>query len=91
MNPTARRCHAVITALCGQHPLQPPPEAGNEHDQNGVDGAKVDGDAQLQVHNAYSMMWPNALAMEADSVMQDDAWMEFLRAESGVFDDDSGW
>jgi hypothetical protein len=26
-------------------------------------------------------MWPNVPALEADVVMQDDAWMEFLRGE----------
>jgi len=33
------------------------------------------------MNNVYSMMWPNVPALEADVVMQDDAWMEFLRGE----------
>jgi len=36
---------------------------------------------QTQMNNVYSMMWPNVPALEADVVMQDDAWMEFLRGE----------
>lgn len=40
---------------------------------------------QTQMNNVYSMMWPNVPALEADVVMQDDAWMEFLRGEDPDF------
>lgn len=36
------------------------------------------------------MMWPNIPASEADVVMRDDAWMEFLRAENGIFEEGLG-
>jgi hypothetical protein len=31
------------------------------------------------------MMWPDVPALEADVVMQDDGWMEFLRGEDPDF------
>jgi len=42
---------------------------------------------QTQMNHVYSMMWPNVPALEADVVMQDDAWMEFLRGEDPNFNE----
>jgi len=41
---------------------------------------------QTQMNHVYNMMWPNLPALEADVVMQDDAWMEFLRGEVPGFE-----
>lgn len=45
---------------------------------------------QTQMNNVYSMMWPNVPALEADVVMRDDAWMEFLRGEDSDLGGDFG-
>jgi hypothetical protein len=37
------------------------------------------------MNNVYSMMWPNLPALEADVVMQDDAWMEFLMGKNDSY------
>jgi transcriptional regulatory protein GAL4 len=43
----------------------------------------VDESPQTQINGLYEMMWPSMNAYEADVVMQDDAWMDFLRGVEG--------
>jgi hypothetical protein len=74
VNSSSPRCHQVILKLCGQF-LQ-------DEEKVGMANADPTNESpQTQMNNVYSMMWPNVPALEADVVMQDDAWMEFLRGE----------
>lgn len=74
VNSSSPRCHQVILKLCDQF-LQ-------DEEKIGIANADPTNESpQTQMNNVYSMMWPNVPALEADVVMQDDAWMEFLRGE----------
>lgn len=42
---------------------------------------------QTQMNNVYPMVWPSVPALESDVAMGDDAWMEFLRGENQVYED----
>lgn len=56
---------------------------GREVWEDGAMGP-VDESPQTQMNGLYEMMWPGMNPYEADVVMQDDAWMDFLRGgESG--------
>lgn len=84
MNPTARRCHTVIEALCGQF-------LSNDVSYTQQQFTSTLGaDAQSNISGLHSMAWPSLPTMGADVdyTMQDDAWMEFLRAESGISGED---
>lgn len=83
--------------LCGQYLQNENQDAGGEgglvNGEGGEDGtggmvgglSPINESPQTQMNNVYSMMWPNVPALEADVVMQDDAWMEFLRGEDPDF------
>ena len=89
VNPSAPRCHQVIMKLCG-HYLK---DIGIDQEQVTMDGvgfSPTNESPQTQMNHVYSMMWPNVPALEADVVMQDDAWMEFLRGEDPGFEDFGG-
>jgi transcriptional regulatory protein GAL4 len=83
----------VILKLCGQFLQQS--EIDNNPRHREITGANngepisgfspINESPQTQMNNVYSMMWPNVPALEADVVMQDDAWMEFLRGEDPDF------
>jgi hypothetical protein len=86
----------VILKLCGQFLRQDDIgsraeglETSGISGQNGTAGttgmSPINESPQTQMNNVYSMMWPNVPALEADVVMQDDAWMEFLRGEDPDF------
>lgn len=85
VNSSSPRCHQVILKLCGRF-LQDDENAGERSDAGSgpepIGGlSPINESPQTQMNNVYSMMWPNVPALEADVVMQDDAWMEFLRGE----------
>ncbi len=78
VNPSAQRCHDVITGLCEQY-LEHPRFRKDQDEDVGVVQEPIDESPQTQMNHVYSMMWPNLPALEADVMMQDDAWMEFLK------------
>ncbi|TVY88081.1 Regulatory protein, partial [Lachnellula willkommii] len=85
VNSSSPRCHQVIFKLCGRF-LHDDEIAGGRSDAGSgpepIGGlSPINESPQTQMNNVYSMMWPNIPALEADVVMQDDAWMEFLRGE----------
>jgi hypothetical protein len=74
--------------LCGQYLRDETVEQANlsvDVGEDGVDIGPIDESPQTQMNNLYSMMWPDVPALEADVVMQDDGWMEFLRGEDPDF------
>jgi transcriptional regulatory protein GAL4 len=88
VNSSSARCYQVIMKLCGQY-LE---DAAIEETRLGIDSGSegagmdpIDESPQTQMNDLYSMMWPNVPVLEADVVMQDDAWMEFLRGEDPDF------
>ncbi|KAH6682919.1 fungal-specific transcription factor domain-containing protein [Halenospora varia] len=90
VNSSSPRCHQVILKLCGQflqeelaHGSGIGPEGHGMEAGGGL--SPINESPQTQMNNVYSMMWPNVPALEADVVMQDDAWMEFLRGEDPDF------
>lgn len=100
VNSSSPRCHQVIMKLCGQYLQNDAGGAGGlvdgeggmgrmggEGGEAGIGGglSPINESPQTQMNNVYSMMWPNVPALEADVVMQDDAWMEFLRGEDPDF------
>ncbi|CZR66656.1 uncharacterized protein PAC_16557 [Phialocephala subalpina] len=100
VNSSSPRCHQVILKLCEpflQHDDLIGEETGDtnaeqgladhEDGQHGLGMSPIDESPQTQMNNMYPMMWPNINAYEADIVMQDDAWMEFLRGANPDFGD----
>jgi hypothetical protein len=74
--------------LCGQFLQDEAAEQAklsSDGNREGVGLSPINESPQTQMNNVYSMMWPNIPALEADVVMQDDAWMEFLRGEDPDF------
>jgi transcriptional regulatory protein GAL4 len=93
VNSSSPRCHQVIFKLCGQFlrldELSTGASVAITTAQDGTPAptgmSPINESPQTQMNNVYSMMWPNVPALEADVVMQDDAWMEFLRGEDPDF------
>ncbi len=90
VNSSSPRCHQVILKLCEQF-LYPEATVTDSKEQTYDEEYNLDGmspineSPQTQMNHVYNMMWPNVSALEADVVMQDDAWMEFLRGENNDF------
>lgn len=84
------RCHQVILELCEQflHSETTVVEGENQgfDQQYNLDVmSPINESLQTQMNHVYNMMWPNVSALEADVVMQDDTWMEFVRGENTDF------
>lgn len=73
-NASSARCQQVILKLCGSF-LHDELESNDPTNES----------PRTQINHVYNMMWPNVSALEADVVMQDDAWMDFLKGENPEF------
>ncbi|KUJ10575.1 uncharacterized protein LY89DRAFT_700957 [Mollisia scopiformis] len=92
INSSSPRCYQVILKLCRpflQHNDSEEDMGGTirgpgleDHDGHGLGMSPINESPQTQMSSVYPMMWPNINEYEADVIMQDDAWMEFLRGEN---------
>ncbi|RDW73629.1 hypothetical protein BP5796_07071 [Coleophoma crateriformis] len=71
INSSSLKCYDTIHNLCGDY------LAANSSSEN-YQMTSTQESPQTQISNVYSMMWPNVPAVEADVVMQDEAWLRFL-------------
>jgi len=71
INSSSLKCYDTIHNLCGEY-LTSNPSTSN------FQMPSTHESPQTQISNVYSMMWPSVPAVEADVVMQDEAWLRFL-------------
>jgi transcriptional regulatory protein GAL4 len=71
ITPSSLKCYDTIHNLCGEY-------LRSNSSTNDFQMPSTQESPQTQISNVYSMMWPNVPAIEADVVMQDEAWLRFL-------------
>jgi transcriptional regulatory protein GAL4 len=71
INSSSLKCYDTIHNLCGEYLMSNSPT-------HTFQMPSTQESPQTQITNMYSMMWPNVPTLEADVIMQDEAWLKFL-------------
>jgi len=75
LNPASISCYQVIHGLCGQYLVGRRLEDADEESSTIF---ATEESPQTQISNVYSMMWPDMPPVEADIVMHEGFWKDFL-------------